>query len=684
MFPNQNESNKTPQKGPGNDRQRQLFYIYIAMVVVLIINWFVFPSITKPQVAEVTYDQFMQMLDKKVVGEVQMDQYQINFNTTENGQLTHYKTGYVNDPTLAQKLQTAGVRYGSVIQQPPNLLLSILLSYGLPLFLLFFLFSRMQRGGGFGGLQLGKSNAKEYVQDDAAGKKTFKDVAGADEAKDSLIEVVDYLRHPEKYKAIGAESPKGILLVGPPGTGKTLLAKAVAGEANVPFISISGSEFVELFVGRGAARVRDLFEQANKKAPCIVFIDEIDAIGKKRDSGLGIGGNDEREQTLNQLLAEMDGFDGNKGVIILAATNRPEILDAALLRPGRFDRQVRVELPDVKGREAILQVHARDYQIAPDVNWALLARATPGASGAQLENIINEAALRAVRMGRDKVAQEDLEESIETVIAGQQKKNTILSPKEKRIVAYHEIGHALVAASQTGQAPVHKITIIPRTGGALGYTMQVEEEEKFLMTRTDAMARLATLAGGRAAEEVIFADITSGAANDIEQMTKLARAMVTRFGMTEQFGMVAMEQETGQYLGGVSQSIVSPATQEKVDEAVRDIIQKAHRSAKEILSQQRQKLDALTEHLIKEESITGEEFMQLLKQQEGQGKAADKDSQPLTYGRPPEEAAGSAVAGTPTASDAAPAPQTPPPAPAAGAIPPAPPVSTTPATGTDI
>ncbi len=590
-----------------------LFYYGIALLVVLLLNWIVFPYFMKPRIEEVTYSFFLDKIENNEVTKVEMEENQILFTTNgEFGMPSYYKTGYVPDPDLVSLLRAHNVEFGAVIPRQPNYFLSLVLSYGIPLLIFWLIGRRMSKvlsdKMGHGGLSLGGSAGKIYVP--TGDKKTFKDVAGQEEAKEALKEVVDYLSHPERYSEIGARCPKGVLLVGPPGTGKTLLAKAVAGEANVPFFSIAGSEFVEMFVGRGAARVRDLFEQAKKKAPCIVFIDEIDTIGKKRDTGLTT--NDEREQTLNQLLTEMDGFEGDSGVIILAATNRPETLDPALLRPGRFDRQVPVELPDLQGRIAIFKVHAKNYKMEPNIDYHLLARATAGASGAEIANIVNEASLRAVRMGRSRVSQEDLEESIEVVIAGHQKKNAILSPEEKKIVAYHEIGHALVAAKQNNTAPIHKITIIPRTSGALGYTMQVEETEKSLMTKTEAFNKMVTFCGGRAAEEIIFGEITTGAANDIEQVTKIARAMVARFGMSDRFGMMALETNTNVYLGGDSTLICSPKTSELVDREVQNLIQAAYEKAKLILTENISKLHELAEFLYNEETITGEQFMEIL------------------------------------------------------------------------
>ncbi|MFY9176077.1 MAG: ATP-dependent zinc metalloprotease FtsH [Caldicoprobacterales bacterium] len=590
-----------------------LFYYGIAFLVVLLLNWIVFPYLMKPKVEEVSYSFFLDKIENNEVTNVEMEENQILFITKDSmGIPYYYKTGYVNDPELVSLLRAHNVEFGGVIPRQPNYFLSLILSYGIPLLIFWWIGRKMSKvlgdKMGQGGLSLGGSAGKIYVP--TGDKKTFKDVAGQEEAKEALREIIDYLSHPDRYSEIGARCPKGVLLVGPPGTGKTLMAKAVAGEANVPFFSIAGSEFVEMFVGRGAARVRDLFDQAKKKAPCIVFIDEIDTIGKKRDAGINT--NDEREQTLNQLLTEMDGFDGDSGVIILAATNRPETLDPALLRPGRFDRQVPVELPDLQGRIAIFKVHAKNYKMDTHIDYHLLARATAGASGAEIANIVNEASLRAVRMGRTSVSQEDLEESIEVVIAGHQKKNAILSPEEKKIVAYHEIGHALVAAKQTKSAPIHKITIIPRTSGALGYTMQVEETEKSLMTKTDAFNKMVTFCGGRAAEEIIFGEITTGAANDIERVTKIARAMVTRFGMSDTFGMMALETNTNMYLGGDSTLICSSKTSELVDREVQNLIQAAYQKAKQLLMENKGKLHELAEFLYNEETITGEQFMEIL------------------------------------------------------------------------
>ncbi len=590
-----------------------LYYYGIAFLVVLLLNWIVFPFLMKPRVEKVDYSFFLDKIESNEVITVEMDQNQILFVTQDgNGNSLYYKTGYVNDPNLVSLLRAHRVNFGAVIPKQPNYFLSLLLSYGIPILIFWWIGRKMSKvlgdKMGPGGLSLGGSTGKIYVP--TGDKKTFKDVAGQEEAKEALAEIVDYLSYPQRYSAIGAKCPKGVLLVGPPGTGKTLIAKAIAGEAGVPFFSIAGSEFVEMFVGRGAARVRDLFEQAKKQAPCIVFIDEIDTIGKKRDAGLNT--NDEREQTLNQLLTEMDGFEGDSGVIILAATNRPEILDQALLRPGRFDRQVPMDLPDLQGRIAIFKVHAKNYKMEPSIDFNLLGRATAGASGAEIANIVNEASLRAVRMGRTSVSQEDLEESIEVVIAGQQKKNAILSPKEKKIVAYHEIGHALVAAKQSNTAPIHKITIVPRTSGALGYTMQVEKDEKSLLSKTEAFNKMVTLCGGRAAEEIIFNDITTGATNDIEQVTKIARSMITRFGMSDKFGMMALETNSNMYLDQNSTLTCSPKTSELVDREVKELIQSAYQKAIQILVDNKAKLHELAEFLFKEETITGDQFMEIV------------------------------------------------------------------------
>ena len=583
------------------------------MLVLMLFNLFAMPYLMQRQIKEVDYGTFISMSEKGEIGkvEIQESENQILFTDPENKVV--YKTGMVNDPELSQRLYDAEIPfYGEIIEQTSPIL-NFILSWVLPILLFvgigqYMSKKLMNRAGGANALTFGKSNAKIYVKSSEGIK--FADVAGEDEAKENLAEIVDYLHNPDKYQQIGASMPKGILLVGPPGTGKTMLAKAVAGEANVPFFSISGSEFVEMFVGMGASKVRDLFKQAKEKAPCIVFIDEIDAIGQKRDNKMG--GNDEREQTLNQLLTEMDGFEGNNGVMILAATNRPESLDPALTRPGRFDRRVPVELPDLKGREEILIVHAKKIKIAENVDFGKIARMASGASGAELANIINEAALRAVRDGRSCASQADLEESIETVIAGYQKKNAILTDHEKLIVSYHEIGHALVAALQTQSAPVTKITIVPRTSGALGYTMQVDEGNHYLMNKTEIENKIATLTGGRAAEEIAFGSITTGASNDIEQATKLARAMITRYGMSEDFGMVAMETVTNQYLGGDTSLACSADTQAKIDEKVMELVKQQHDKAHELLRANRQKLDKLAQYLYEKETITGEEFMRIL------------------------------------------------------------------------
>lgn len=597
---------KTPKKP-------LVFYYGIAMVVLLLLNMLVMPLITQHQVEEVDYGTFIKMTENKEIGQVEIEDNQILFTNKDKSKI--YKTGLLNDDGLVQRLYDSGAEFSGEIVEQMSPLMSFIVSWVLPVVLFVVLgqlLSRqlMKKMGGPNAMKfdMGKSNAKVYVQSSDGIK--FADVAGEDEAKENLSEVVDYLHNPNKYKEIGASMPKGILLVGPPGTGKTMLAKAVAGEANVPFFSMSGSEFVEMFVGMGASKVRDLFRQAKEKAPCIVFIDEIDAIGKKRDNQLST--NDEREQTLNQLLTEMDGFEGNNGVIILAATNRPESLDPALTRPGRFDRRVPVELPDLAGREAILRVHAKKIKVAPDVDLAKIARMASGASGAELANIVNEAALRAVRDGRASATQVDLEESIEVVIAGYQKKNSILTTREKLIVSYHEIGHALVAAKQTNSAPVQKITIIPRTSGALGYTMQVEDGDHYLMSREEIENKIATFTGGRAAEEVVFHSVTTGASNDIEQATKLARAMITRYGMSDNFDMVALETVTNQYLGGDASLACSAETQAEIDRQVVDLVKKQHAKAVRILQENRPKLDELAKFLYEKETITGEEFMDIL------------------------------------------------------------------------
>ena len=595
---------KSPQKN-------WMYYALIVMVVMMLLNIFVFPNIMQPKIQEVPYSAFLEMLEKHEISEVSRDNAQITF-ADKSPEPKLYKTGVMEDPGLVDRLTAAGVKFAAPIVEPTSPLMNLLFTWLLPIgfFVLIgrLLSRQMSKAGGLNAMQLGKSNAKIYIEPQTG--ITFKDVAGQEEAKEALQEVVDFLHNPQKYTEVGAVMPKGVLLVGPPGTGKTLLAKAVAGEAGVPFFSISGSEFVEMFVGMGAAKVRDLFKQAYEKAPCIVFIDEIDTIGKRRDSASGFGGNDEREQTLNQLLSEMDGFDGRKGVMILAATNRPEILDPALTRPGRFDRRIPVELPDLAGRVAILQVHAKKVKLDSRVDLTRIARAAAGASGADLANMINEAALRAVRSGRKTVMQEDLEEAIEVVIAGYQKKDRVLSDKE--IVAYHEVGHAMVAALVGGSAPVHKITIIPRTSGALGFTMQVDEEERFLRTKDEIENKIATFTGGRAAEALVFDSITTGAANDIEQATKLARAMVTRFGMAEEFGMVALDRETDQYLGGNLMGNCSGETQAKIDNLTVAIVKAQYDKAYQLLSDNQRKLHDIAHVLYEKETITGEEFMELM------------------------------------------------------------------------
>lgn len=590
-----------------------IFYYTLVMVALALFNFLLVPWIAEQQIIEVDYGTFITMTENKEIDQVKVEDNQILFEG-KDGKV--YKTGLMNDPDLVNRLHDSGAQFGGEIVEETSPLLNILLTWILPVVLFialgqFMSKKLMDRAGGPNSMMFngGNSNARVYVQSSDGIK--FDDVEGVDEAEESLQEIVDYLHNPDKYREIGASMPKGVLLVGPPGTGKTMLAKAVAGEANVPFFSISGSEFVEMFVGMGAAKVRDLFQQANEKAPCIVFIDEIDTIGKKRDGG-GLGGNDEREQTLNQLLTEMDGFDGKNGVVILAATNRPDSLDPALLRPGRFDRRIPVELPDLGGREAILKVHAKDVHMAADIDYNAVARATSGASGAELANIVNEAALRAVRMGRDVVEQADLEESVEVVIAGYQRKSAVISEQEKKIVAYHEIGHALVAAKQSDSAPVHKITIVPRTSGALGYTMQVEEGERFLMSREEAFNKLATLTGGRTAEELIFRSATTGASNDIEQATRLARAMVTRYGMSSRFGMVALETVENAYLGGDTSLACSQETAALVDREVVALVKDAQEKAREILTENTDALHRLSKYLLEKETITGEEFMQML------------------------------------------------------------------------
>lgn len=590
-----------------------IYYYVIVLLVLAAFNFFVSPLLLSRQVTEVDYGTFMSMTEKKNIGRVEVEDSQIIFTDKNNDNI--YKTGVMDDPNLTERLYQSGAIFSKDIEQTMSPIMSFLLTFILPMVIFVVLGQYLGRklleqAGGKNSMAfgMGKSNARVYVQSTEG--IHFDDVAGEDEAKENLAEIVDYLHNPKKYTDAGASMPKGLLLVGPPGTGKTMLAKAVAGESGVPFFSISGSEFVEMFVGMGASKVRDLFKQAKEKAPCIVFIDEIDAIGKKRDGQ--IGGNDEREQTLNQLLTEMDGFEGNNGVIILAATNRPESLDPALTRPGRFDRRVPVELPDLKGREAILKVHAKKIKPADDVDFHTIARMASGASGAELANIVNEAALRAVRQGRTIVHEADLEESVEVVIAGYQKKNAVLSDQEKKVVAYHEIGHALVAALQSHSAPVQKITIIPRTSGALGYTMQVEQSDKYLMTKEEIENKIATFTGGRAAEEVVFNQITTGASNDIEQATKLARAMITRYGMSDEFDMVALETVTNQYLGGDASLACSADTQKEIDRQVTELVKKQHQKAKKLLLDNRDKLDELSNYLYEKETITGEEFMEIL------------------------------------------------------------------------
>lgn len=608
-----------------NDKKRPLTYYYMLMLVlILVFNSVIMPMFFNPKMKEVSYNNFLQMVDEGKVSKVEITDKRLAA-VDKNNEKEIYVTGRVEDPELANRLMKSKVEFTQVVpkEQSPlvtfftNWVLPILIFFGLGQLFMYFMGKRM----GGNAMSFGKSNAKVYVE--AQTGKSFADVAGQDEAKEALMELVDFLHNPGKYKDIGANMPKGALLVGPPGTGKTLLARAVAGEAKVPFFSISGSEFVEMFVGMGAARVRDLFKQAQEKAPCIVFIDEIDAIGKRRDNGQ-FGGNDEREQTLNQLLSEMDGFDGSKGVVILAATNRPESLDKALLRPGRFDRRIPVELPDLQGREAILKVHARSVRMADNIDYGTLARATAGASGAELANIINEGALRAVKMHRNVVEQEDLEESIETVIAGYQRKGAVISPAEKKVIAYHEIGHALVAAMQKHSAPVHKITIIPRTNGALGYTMQISENDSVLMTKEELFNKIVTMTGGRSAEEVVFGSITSGASNDIEQATKLARSMVTRLGMTEEFDMMATEVVVNRYLGGDAALQCSETTAGKIDAKVLALIKEAHAKARTILQDNRDKLDVLAQYLLEKETITGEQFMALLQQEQAKENTEEK------------------------------------------------------------
>lgn len=613
----QREGRGCGMKTDKNLQKTTIYYLLISIGIVVVLNAFIFPMLLDQKITEVDYGTFLTQVDQGRVTTVEIQENRIGFAVRNaEGSEDLYVTGRMDDPDLVNRLYRAKVEFTRVIPRENSPLVNFLLTWILP-FVIFIgivqlLSGRLLKkmGGGAGPMMFGRSHAKVYVE--AQTGITFADVAGQDEAKEALQEVVDFLHNPKKYKEIGAKVPKGVLLVGPPGTGKTLLAKAVAGESKVPFFSISGSEFVEMFVGMGAARVRDLFKQAQAKAPCIVFIDEIDTIGKSRNAAGGIGGNDEREQTLNQLLTEMDGFDADKGVVILAATNRPETLDKALLRPGRFDRRVPVELPDLAGREAILKVHARKVKMDKDIDFNAIARATPGASGADLANIVNEAALRAVKMGRDKVTQSDLEESVEVVIAGYQRKNAVISMKDKLTIAYHEVGHALVAVKQEHSAPVHKITIVPRTSGALGYTMQVEEGEKVLMTKEQAEAKISTYMGGRAAEELVFQTVTSGASNDIEQATKIARAMVTRFGMSEQFDMMALETVNNPYLGGDTSLLVSSETSAKIDEEVLSIIKSAHERARRILEENKAKLHELAKYLFERETISGEEFMAVL------------------------------------------------------------------------
>ena len=612
--------------GDSKKPQRPMIYYYaMTLLFILLLNTVILPTFFSPKVNEISYGNFLQMVDEGRVSKVEITDNKIASICKDDGESKIYVTGRVEDPQLVDRLIKSKVEFSQVIPKENSPIVNFFLNWIMPILIFFALGQLFMRymGNRMGGnaMTFGKSNAKIYVE--AQTGKSFDDVAGQDEAKEALMELVDFLHNPDKYKAIGANMPKGALLVGPPGTGKTLLAKAVAGEAKVPFFSISGSEFIEMFVGMGAARVRDLFKQAQEKAPCIVFIDEIDAIGKKRDTGK-FGGNDEREQTLNQLLSEMDGFDGSKGVVILAATNRPETLDKALLRPGRFDRRVPVELPDLKGREAILRVHAKNVKIADNIDFNALARATSGASGAELANIVNEAALRAVKMKRQYVEQGDLEESIEVVIAGYQRKGAVISPEEKRVIAYHEIGHALVAAMQKNSAPVHKITIIPRTNGALGYTMQISENDSVLMKKEELFNKIVTITGGRSAEEIVFGSITSGAANDIEQATKIARSMVTRLGMTEEFDMMATEIMSNVYLGGDASLQCSDATAGKIDAKVLAIIKEAHEKARQILLENRAKLDVLAQFLLEKETITGEEFMALLRKEEAVDSSKDE------------------------------------------------------------
>ena len=622
-----------------NNKKRPLLYYYMmALLIIMLINTVIMPTFFSPKVHDVSYNSFMQMVDEGKLSKVEITDKRIAALGKGEQEKEIYVTGRVEDPQLAERLMKSKVEFSQVVPKEDSAIVSFFKNWILPIFIFFalgqlFMYFMGKRMGG-NAMTFGKSNAKVYVE--AQTGKSFADVAGQDEAKEALMELVDFLHNPGKYKAIGANMPKGALLVGPPGTGKTLLAKAVAGEAKVPFFSISGSEFVEMFVGMGAARVRDLFKQAQEKAPCIVFIDEIDAIGKRRDSGQ-FGGNDEREQTLNQLLSEMDGFDGSKGVVILAATNRPESLDKALLRPGRFDRRIPVELPDLQGREAILRVHARDVKMADDIDFKALARATAGASGAELANIVNEGALRAVKLQRQVVEQADLEESIEVVIAGYQRKGAVISPEEKKVIAYHEIGHALVAAMQKNSAPVHKITIIPRTNGALGYTMQIDENDSVLMKKETLFNKIVTITGGRSAEELVFGSITSGAANDIEQATRIARSMVTRLGMTEEFDMMATEVVTNQYLGGDTSLACSQETAGLIDAKVLAIIKEAYEKARQILSENRHKLDVLANFLLEKETITGDEFMALLRREEQTDTNATTDADAVTEAKVVEE-----------------------------------------------
>ena len=624
--------------GDDNKKRPLMYYYVMALMIILLINTVIMPTFFSPKVHDVSYNAFMEMVDQGKLSKVEITDKRIAALGKDEQEKEIYVTGRVEDPQLVDRLIKSKVEFSQVVPKEDSALVSIFKNWILPILIFFglgqlFMYFMGKRMGG-NAMTFGKSNAKVYVE--AQTGKSFADVAGQDEAKEALMELVDFLHNPGKYKSIGANMPKGALLVGPPGTGKTLLAKAVAGEAKVPFFSISGSEFVEMFVGMGAARVRDLFKQAQEKAPCIVFIDEIDAIGKRRDSGQ-FGGNDEREQTLNQLLSEMDGFDGSKGVVILAATNRPESLDKALLRPGRFDRRIPVELPDLQGREAILRVHARDVKMADNIDYKALARATAGASGAELANIVNEGALRAVKLQRQVVEQADLEESIEVVIAGYQRKRAVISPEEKKVIAYHEIGHALVAAMQKNSAPVHKITIIPRTNGALGYTMQIDENDSVLMKKETLFNKIVTITGGRSAEELVFGSITSGAANDIEQATRIARSMVTRLGMTEEFDMMATEVVTNQYLGGDTSLACSQETAGLIDAKVLAIIKEAHEKARQILSENRHKLDVLANFLLEKETITGDEFMALLRREEQTDTNATTDADAVTEAKVVEE-----------------------------------------------